>query len=217
MVEAMIKALCGTALLVAIVVPNSGSYAHQLDEYLQATLVEIDPSAIRLQINLTPGVEVADEVLVVIDRNHDDHISDEEGAAYAELLKRDLVVRLDGRAIESSVTALNTPKPSDLRTGWGILQMEFTLAPLAVTAGEHELILENRHLSSLSDYLFNAARPRSDSIRIISQNRNDTQSECEIQFAYDPITEPSQSGLVASLAVFVCATAVAIMWFARSR
>src|SRR5258707_1157601 len=37
--------------------------AHVLDEYLQSTLVAIEPGDIRLKINLTPGVEIADKVL----------------------------------------------------------------------------------------------------------------------------------------------------------
>src|SRR4051812_11720493 len=38
-------------------------FGHQLDEYIEATLVAIEPGDIRLQINLTPGVEIADQVL----------------------------------------------------------------------------------------------------------------------------------------------------------
>ena len=56
-------------------------FAHQLDEYLQATLVVIEPDRIRLQINLTPGVAVAEQVLSLIDRDHDRLISTNEAAA----------------------------------------------------------------------------------------------------------------------------------------
>ena len=61
----------------------------RLDEYLQATLVAIESSGVRLQVNLMPGVAVADQVLAVIDRDRDGMISTNEAAAYAELLKRD--------------------------------------------------------------------------------------------------------------------------------
>jgi len=75
-------------------------FAHRLDEYLQATIVVIEPGTIRLRINLTPGVSVAEQVLAKIDRDRDGVISAKESAAYGELLKRDLVVGLDGGKVE---------------------------------------------------------------------------------------------------------------------
>jgi hypothetical protein len=85
MVEAMIRAACLLPWLLLAPVA-SPSAAHRLDEYLQAMLVVIEPSSIQLQINLTPGVEVADQVLARIDRDDDRVISKDEAGAYAELL-----------------------------------------------------------------------------------------------------------------------------------
>ena len=86
-------------VLLALLASPTGVFAHQLDEYLQATLVDIEPGKIRLQMDLTPGVAVAERLLGLIDRNRDGVISPDESTAYAELLKRDLVVRLDGRKV----------------------------------------------------------------------------------------------------------------------
>ena len=63
MVEAVTRTLCRLALLLALLAFPSAVFAHRLDEYLQATLVAIEPSDVRLQINLTPGVAVAEKVL----------------------------------------------------------------------------------------------------------------------------------------------------------
>ena len=104
----------------------SPSAAHRLDEYLQAMLVVIEPSSIQLQINLTPGVEVADQVQARIDRDDDGVISKDEAGAYAELLKRDLSVRLDGHNVGLKLTGYEFPKPSELRSGLQIIQVEFT-------------------------------------------------------------------------------------------
>src|SRR5262249_53406279 len=76
--------------LLPLLAPPPTLFAHRLDEYLQATLVSIEPNAIRLQINLTPGVAVAEPVLARIDLDRDGVISTNEAAAYAEMLKRDL-------------------------------------------------------------------------------------------------------------------------------
>ena len=112
-------------------------HAHALDEYVHATLVEIQPGEIRFEINLTPGVAVVDQVLRLIDTDRDGVISTNESVAYAELLKRDLSVRLDDQNVELKLTALTFPKMADLRTGWGIIQMEFSATPKALAAGSH--------------------------------------------------------------------------------
>src|SRR4051812_3992147 len=87
-------------LLLALLPVPSAATAHVVDEYLQATLVVVEPGDVRLQINLTPGEAVAERVVGLIDRDHDGAISPDEAAGYAELLRRDLSVRLDGQHVE---------------------------------------------------------------------------------------------------------------------
>jgi hypothetical protein len=117
-------------------------------------------------------------------------ISTNEAAGYAEVLKRDLVVRVDQRNLELKPAASQFPPPAELRTGWGIIQMEFSVAPRRLAEGAHKFTLENRHLPDASVYLFNAAPPKSRSIQIIGQRRNENQSEGEIEFSFHPPTNP---------------------------
>src|SRR5436853_5471149 len=115
MVEAVITTLHRLPLLLlALLAFPPAVFAHRLDEYLQATLVAIEPGDIRLKINLTPGVEIAEKVLSQIDQNADGAISSDESAAYAEILKRDLTVRLDGRDSQLKLTASNMPELAEL-------------------------------------------------------------------------------------------------------
>jgi hypothetical protein len=168
-------------LLALGALPSSAS-AHVLDEYLQSILVAIEPDDIRLKINLTPGVEIADKVLAQIDRNRDGAISADEGTAYAAQVKSDLTVRLDGRESGLNLTAANFPELPELRTGHGFMQLEFALAPGSLAAGTYNLSVENRHVPALSVYLFNAAQPKSAAIQIAKQTRNQNQSTGQIEF-----------------------------------
>ncbi|HXJ55846.1 MAG TPA: hypothetical protein VNU68_04200 [Verrucomicrobiae bacterium] len=168
-------------------------FGHRLDEYLQATLVTIEPGKIRLQINLTPGVAVADAVLPFVDRNRDGIISTNEAAAYCELLKRDLVLVLDQHKLNLNITASNFPAPADLRTGWAIIQVEFSATLDPLTAGTHKLVIQNRHLPKVSVYLCNAAQPKSKAVQITQQKRNDNQSECEMGFTVEPGKDNAQN------------------------
>jgi hypothetical protein len=81
MAEAMSRILCRLPLLLALLALPSAVFAHRDDQYLQATLVAIEPSGVRLQINLTPGVAVAEQVIAEIDRDRDGAISKNEAAA----------------------------------------------------------------------------------------------------------------------------------------
>jgi hypothetical protein len=198
--------------MIGLAAISPAASGHVLDEYLQTTLVVIDPDDIRLKINLTPGIEIAEKVLSQIDTNGDGTISSGESAAYAEILKRDLTVRFDGIATQLKLTASNIPELADLRTGHGVIQMEFLLMPSSFSGGNHRLIFENRHFDSLGVYLFNAARPRSASIRIARQNRNANQSKGEIDFAYmvpRSLFLPTTTGLIASVAVIALGVFVA--------
>ena len=185
MVEAVTATLGRLSLLLALLSFPSAVFAHRDDQYLQATLVAIEPSGVRLQINLTPGVAVAEQVIGRIDRDRDGAISENEAAAYAELLKRDLTVRIDGRKLELKLTASEFVPPEELRTGSGIIQMEFTARFGPLAAGAHRLTLENRHLTKISVYLINAAQPRLATVQITRQKRNNNQSTGEIEFSFD--------------------------------
>jgi hypothetical protein len=220
MVEAVTTTLRRLLLLLALLAFPSAVFAHRLDEYLQATLVAIAPGEIRLDINLTPGVTVAEQVLALIDRDHDGVISTNEAAAYAELLKRDLAVRLDGRSAELKLFAWYFPEPEDLQTGLGIIQMEYTVSPGVLAAGPHKLTVENGHLPAASVYLFNAAQPRSASVQITGQKRNENQSTGEIAFEFHPPPNPSLPGHVVGIVVSLAALFVvlfATVWQERKK
>jgi hypothetical protein len=186
MVEAVITIVRRLSCLLVLLALPPSIFAHRLDEYLQATIVTIESGGFRLQMNLTPGVAVANQVLALIDRDHDGEITTTEAAAYAELLKRDLKVRLDEQSVELKLAASYFPDPTDLRTGLGIIQLEFSATRGVLPAGPHKLTLENRHLPAASVYLLNAARPESGWIRIHSQKRNENQSTGEIEFEFHP-------------------------------
>ena len=217
MVEPVIKHLRWLLLLTSLAFPSAG-FAHRLDEYLQGTLVTIEPNNIQFQINLTPGVAVAERVLAVIDRDHDGVISTNEATAYAEMLRRDLVVRLDERHIPLKLDAFTFPTPAELRTGSGIILMEFSIRPGPLTPGAHRLTMENRHLPAVSVYLFNASRPRAESVEITGQKRNENQSSGEIAFdLHDLATPPRTAGTVVSLVVFFIVLLIGLAYARNTR
>jgi hypothetical protein len=104
-------------------------------------------------------VAVAEPVIVVIDRDRDRVFSENEAAAYTELLKRDLTLRIDGRDLKLRLTASEFVEPTELRTGSGTIQLEFSAILASLATGFHWLKLENRYLTTMSVYLINASQP----------------------------------------------------------
>ena len=84
-----------TVLLVCAAIPRTAD-AHRLDEYLQATRISIAADRINVEINLTPGAAVADDVFAAIDTDRNETISPAEGSAYVESFVRSLSLNIDG-------------------------------------------------------------------------------------------------------------------------
>ena len=49
--------------------------AHRRDEYLQAARLAIDPGRVQLELDLTPGIALAEAIIADIDRNRDGSLS----------------------------------------------------------------------------------------------------------------------------------------------
>src|SRR4051812_39060025 len=105
MVEALTSMFRLLPLLLCSGLLQSSVLAHQLDEYLQTTLVSIEPSDIRLKINLTPGVAIAEQVLALLDRDRNGVVSTNEVKLFAEYFQRDLVAQLDTQPLELKLTS----------------------------------------------------------------------------------------------------------------
>ena len=132
-------------------------------------------------------VAVAEQVIAEIDRDREGAISQNEASSYAELLKRDLTPRMDGRKVELKLTASEFVPPAELRTGSEIIQLEFSAAFGPLAAAPRRLALENRHLPEMSVYLINAAQPGFAAVQITRQKRDDNQSAGESDFTFHPL------------------------------
>ena len=66
----------------AVMAAVNGLSAHRLDEYLQAARIDIEPDRAEVQLDLTPGVAVAEGVIADIDRDRDGVLSADEKDAY---------------------------------------------------------------------------------------------------------------------------------------
>lgn len=157
--------------------------AHRLDECLQAAFVGVHRDRITVELDFTPGVEVAPAFLAGLDRDGSDEVSAAEARDWFAGVLPDLALELDGRPLVLRAGAPWVPRPADLRGGDGVVRVELTADCGPLAAGEHRVRFVNRHRAVPSVHLVNALLPATPDIRITGQRRDDAQTEAEITFA----------------------------------
>jgi hypothetical protein len=166
------------ALLLATATPAD---AHQLDEYVQASKISIARDLVRVELRLTPGVKVLSRVLAVIDTNGDGVISADEQRVYADRVRGDLSLAVDGRPLSLHLVTLGFPSLDEMKEGLGEIRMDFEAAVPAGGA-DRRLTFENHHLRDVSLYLANALVPQDSAIRIGAQQRSYEQSSFTLEY-----------------------------------
>ena len=155
--------------------------AHRLDEYLQGTILSVARNRVDAQVTLTPGVAVFRSLIADMDVNGDGTISEAEQRAYVEGFLRDISISIDGHPLAPHLVSTRFPVIEEMKEGRGEIQIEFH-ADFPPGGLNRKLRLENRHKSRIAAYLVNALVPRDHDIRIVSQNRNYSQSQYEMDF-----------------------------------
>jgi hypothetical protein len=169
------------AAAILLLLGTSG-FAHRLDEYLQATIITVEKDRADVLMRLIPGVAVSSIVLANIDTNRDGVISEAEQRAYADRVLRDLSITVDGKSASPTLVSQKFPAIEAIREGLGEIQIAFTVN-LADGRHERRLVIENHHENQISAYLVNCLVPRDPSIRILAQNRNESQSFYQLDYA----------------------------------
>jgi Tfp pilus assembly protein FimT len=170
-------ALAG-AILLSFGTPT---FAHRLNEYLQATTLSIEKDRVQAQISLTPGVAVFPIVLAKIDTDADGVISQAEQQAYAERVLRDLSLTIDGDRLRLRLVSSRFATIEEMKEGRGDIRLKFN-ADLPRSDRNRRLIFENHHLRPIAAYLVNCLVPRDPDIQITAQHRNYEQSLYELDY-----------------------------------
>ena len=156
--------------------------AHLRDEYLQAARLALAPSAVQLELALTPGIAVADAVFNEADRNGDGLLTAAEQRAYATRVLAAISMSVDGTSVRMLPTNLSFPEREMVRRGEGTIHLRYTAALPRLLDGDHHLVFQNRYRGDISVYLANALVPDSDRIRVVAQHRDFTQRDLTIDF-----------------------------------
>jgi hypothetical protein len=168
------------AILAVSIFPSA--LAHRVDELLQSTLLSVSPEMVTVEITITPGIEVVDSTLALIDRDRDGKISTAEAETYARRVAKSVELTLDERPLELNVAGQEVAPLADARSGLGLIRVKARAKLGKVAEGRHSIVFRNRHPVSGTVFLANALLPESPSIRVLRQRRDENQSELTVVY-----------------------------------
>ena len=175
------------SLVVALAVTASTTVsAHRQDEYLQAARIAIEPSGVRVELSLTPGIAVADAVIRDIDADGDSALSPAEQRRYAERVLQGISLRIDDREIALAVAGIRFAEPAALRSGDVAITLDAVSPSLRLSPGTHQIAFRNGNAAHGAVYLANALMPQGSQVAITKLAHAVDQSQLTVAFTVRP-------------------------------
>ena len=128
--------------------------AHPVDEIVQGAYLTLAPGEVRLELDLTPGSEVAGALLRELDANSDARISRAEMLAYGWRVLRQSTLTLDGAVVPWRLQQIRAPSYQNIRTAAATLKI-FAVAVRPERAAPHTLVYLNRYRPAKSQCIAN--------------------------------------------------------------
>jgi hypothetical protein len=141
---------------------GSSVLAHPLDEVVQGAYLTLLPGELRLELDITPGTQVADAVLTVLnpktnkeaDQEADHIITDAQARAYAQSVLQQSTLVLDGVAAPWSLERVSVPPYQNLKLATDTIKI-YAVAKRPDRAGALTLRYENRYQPAKSQWIAN--------------------------------------------------------------
>jgi hypothetical protein len=163
-------------------IANASTAAHRRDEYLQAARIGIDPGRVQLELDLTPGIALAQGIVADIDRNRNGSIDADEAQAYCVRVLSEIQLDLDGQPLPLELIARQFPTEPAMFNGEGTIELRLAAQVPALAAGTHRVMYRNVHRTDIGVYLANALVPTSDRVSVIGQARDVDQRALTIEY-----------------------------------
>ena len=168
-----------------VVIGTTSLSAHRRDELLQAARIGIGADRIEVELSLTPGMAIADEVIGAIDRDRNGVLSPEEQLSYTEHVMAATELWIDGRIVKMEMGTSTYPLLDELRGGDRAIELRSTATLPGLASGRHEIAFTNSYRGDISVYLANALKPESEHVVIASQHRDPEQQRLAIAVTID--------------------------------
>ena len=154
--------------------------------------------ACSIELDLTPGIALAEAIIADIDRNRDGSLSPDEQRAYREpgVPRADARSRRDA-GLRARLGASSFPDVEAMRRGEGTIRLQSAATLPRLSSGPHQLLFRNSHHPDRSVYLANALVPESDEVAVTAQRRDRDQTRADDRLCSAAGARNSHAGLAA--------------------
>jgi hypothetical protein len=166
-----------------LVLFSSLAWAHPVDEVVQGAYLTLVPGEVRLELDLTPGSQVAAAVLKSLDANADGRVTEAEAQSYGVRVLAQSRLTLDGLAVLWRLDRVSLPPYQNLQTGNGILKI-YGVAIRSDQSGPRTLNYQNRYQPAKSQWTANIfLQPASGwQYRVTGQRRSDDGKQLVVNY-----------------------------------
>ena len=151
---------------------------------LLVSVIALESRDLTITLSMTPGHDIADRIIALIDGDRDGTLSESEMGAYADTVVSDLSLVIDGKGIPMTIDSVGMPSVPALKDGTEAMVIRLS-APIPRKPGRHEVEYRNGHLSEIAKRLVNTKVPPP-SMSIDSQDRSPDQSFYRLQINVAP-------------------------------
>jgi hypothetical protein len=156
--------------------------AHRTGDYLQKARIGVEADDVRITLDLTPGIAIAESLIAALDGDRDGSLSSGEQQEYARQVVAALELAIDGQRLRPRVASASFAEPAAFRRGEGTIRLQARAALPRLSPGSHRLVFRNGHLAGHSAYLANALVPESPRVTVTGQRRDRHQTKLTIEY-----------------------------------
>jgi hypothetical protein len=169
----MRHALKGLAWMLLALLPHWAE-AHRLDEVVQGAYLTLAPGEVRLELDLTPGIEVSGALLQALDADADGTITKAEAQGYAQRVLAQSTLALDGVTVSWTLGDVNVPPYKNLQVGSDTIRI-YATSERPDSPGAHVLGYRNDHQPAASRRMANVFLQPGEGwqYRVTGQQRSD--------------------------------------------
>jgi len=185
-------------------------HAHRLEGLIQSSLVEIEPSQIRVQVTLIPGVDIAPKIKALLDPNGDGESSEIESKAWTgEFMARQRVT-VDGQSLPLTIQTVRSSPLSELADGHAEIVIDYTAELGKLAQGQRTIVCANRYEPIPCIYQCNGIVPKTPGVRIDNHRRDVGQQELTLAVDFSEAPAPATPTAPAQREMPRMPTAIAI-------
>lgn len=173
-------------------------HAHRLEGLVQSSLVEVEPSQIKVQVTLLPGIDIAPGIKALLDPDADGEFSEPESRAWARQFMAGQTVAVDGQSLPLTVHNVRSSPLPDLTGGHAEIVIDYTAELGKLAHGRRTLVCANHYEPIPCTYQCNGLVPMVPGVRINSHRRDASERELTlaVEFSGEPVpatpTDPAQ-------------------------